>query len=77
MILYDKLWITMAEKGISQNRLYKYYKISRSQIHRLKHNQVVCTSTLDRLCKILGCSSLSEIMTFVPDKDEPSGDDKK
>lgn len=77
MIVYDKLWITMAEKGISQNRLYKYYKISRSQIHRLKHNQVVYTSTLDRLCNILGCSSISEIVTFIPDKDDSSEDGEK
>lgn len=67
----------MAEKGISQNRLYKYYKISRSQIHRLKHNQVVYTSTLDRLCNILGCSSISEIVTFIPDKDDSSEDGEK
>lgn len=77
MIVYDKLWVTMAEKGISQNRLYKYYKISRSQIHRLKHNQVVYTSTLDRLCNILGCSSISEIVTFIPDKDDSSEDGEK
>ena len=38
MIVYDKLWIALKDKGISQNRLYKYYNISRAQIYRLKHS---------------------------------------
>lgn len=67
MIVYDKLWISLKNKGISQNRLYKYYNISRAQIYRLKHNQVVYTSTLDMLCNILQCSDISDIATFIPD----------
>lgn len=67
MIVYDKLWTAMKEKGISQNHLYKYYNISRAQIYRLKHNQIVYTSTLNMLCNILGCDDISDIATFVPD----------
>ena len=68
MIVYDKLWIALKDKGISQNRLYKYYNISRAQIYRLKHNQVVYTSTLDMLCNILQCSDISDIATFIPER---------
>lgn len=70
MIVYDKLWIALKDKGISQNHLYKYYNISRAQIYRLKHNQVVYTSTLNMLCNILGCSDISDIATFIPDNQE-------
>lgn len=68
MIVYDKLWEVLKEKGFSQNRLYKEYGISRAQIHRLKHNQVVYTSTLDMLCRILDCNDISDIATYIPDK---------
>lgn len=69
MIVYDRLWITLKEKGISQNKLYKDYKISRVQIQRLKKNEVVYTSTLDMLCKILKCN-LEDIAEFV-NEEEP------
>ncbi|MCI8949776.1 MAG: helix-turn-helix transcriptional regulator [Lachnospiraceae bacterium] len=70
MIVYNKLWDVLKEKGISQNRLYKEHGISRAQIHRLKHNQVVYTSTLDMLCRILQCNDLSDIATYIPDNSE-------
>lgn len=63
MIRYDKLWDTLKAKGISQTKLYNDYGISRSQIYRLKHNQVVYTSTLDMLCTILDCR-IEDIATF-------------
>ena len=52
---YDKLWRTMESKGISQYKLINKYNINPSQLHRLRKNQVVMTSTLDRLCDILNC----------------------
>lgn len=73
MIVYDKLWTAMKEKGISQNHLYKYYNISCAQIYRLKHNQIVYTSTLNMLCNILGCDDISDIATFVPDQPGDEG----
>ena len=74
MIVYDKLWLTLKKKGLSQNKLYKNYGISRAQVYRLKHNQVVYTSTLDMLCKILECDDISDIATYIPDPD-PSDDE--
>lgn len=66
MIVYDKLWDVLKQKGISQNKLYKQYGISRAQIYRLKHNQVVYTSTLDMMCEILECNDISDIATYIP-----------
>lgn len=55
MIVYDKLWQTMKEKGISQYALIKKYHISPAQITRLKRNESVSTHTIDTFCTILGC----------------------
>lgn len=55
MIVFDRLWITMKEKGVSQYKLIKEYKISTGQLDRLRKNENVNTYTLDQLCKILNC----------------------
>lgn len=55
MIKYDRLWETMKNKGVSQNALIRDYGISAAQLTRLRKNQVVYTSTLDRICSILHC----------------------
>jgi len=64
MIVFDKLWETMKEKGISQYRLIKEHGISSGQLDRLRKNGNVSTYTLNQLCTILGCK-LEEIAEFV------------
>ncbi len=56
MIVFDLLWTTMKEKGVSQYKLIKEYKISTGQLDRLRKNENVNTYTLDQLCRILNCS---------------------
>lgn len=63
MIVYDKLWITLKEKNISQYKLIKAYGISTGQLDRLRKNGNVNTYTLDALCKILNCK-LDDIAEF-------------
>lgn len=67
MIVYDGLWETMKEKGISQYTLIKTYKISPAQITRLKRNESVSTHTIDTFCKILNCE-VSDIMKYVKEE---------
>lgn len=45
----------MKERGISQYKLIKEYKISTGQLDRLRKNENVNTYTLDQLCRILNC----------------------
>lgn len=66
MILFDKLWQTMQERGIIQYDLYTKYNMNRAQLHRLRHNQNIETNTLDRLCNILDCN-IEDIMTHIKD----------
>lgn len=67
MIVFDKLWQTMKDRGISQYTLYKDYNISKAQVQRLKKNESVTTHTLDMLCKILKCK-LEDIAEFEEDE---------
>ena len=67
MIVFDKLWKTMKEKGVSQYALIKTYHISPGQITRLKRNESVSTHTIDVFCKILGCD-VGDIMQYIPDE---------
>lgn len=66
MILFDKLWQTMQERGITQYDLYTKYNMNRAQLHRLRRNQNIETNTLDRLCNILDCN-IEDIMTHIKD----------
>lgn len=63
MIVYDKLWATMKEKGITQYSLIKNYHISAGQLSRLRKNDNVCTHTIDVLCEILDCQP-GDLMEF-------------
>ncbi len=66
MVVYDRLWETMKQKGISQYRLIKYFKFSAAQINRLRTNSYVSTHTIDILCSILNCR-VEDIMEFQND----------
>ena len=68
MILYDKLWNVMKEKGISQYALIKNYHISPAQITRLKRNESVSTHTIEMFCKILDCN-VGDIVEYIKDED--------
>lgn len=67
MISFDKLWVTLKEKNISQYKLIKDYKVSTGQLDRLRKNGNVNTYTLDQLCKILNCR-LEDIAEFIEDE---------
>jgi len=68
MIVFDKLWQTLKEKGISQYKLIKEYKISTGQLDRLRKNGNVNTYTLDTLCRILDCN-LEDIAEYRKDSE--------
>ena len=68
MIVYDKLWDTLKEKGITQYKLIHDYGVSPAQITRLKRNNNVSTHTLDMLCEICDCT-LIEIAEYIPNEE--------
>lgn len=64
MIVFDRLWKTMKERGLSQYKLIKEYKMSTGQLDRLRKNENVNTYTLDQLCRILNCG-LEDIAEYI------------
>lgn len=66
MISYEKLWMTMKRKGITQYSLIRNYGISPGQLTRLKRNESVSTHTIEMFCKILECD-VGDIMHYIPD----------
>ena len=72
MIRYDRLWVTLKEKNISQYSLIKDYGIDKAQLQRLRDNAVVKTIILNRLCRILDCR-IEDIMEYVPDDETQKG----
>lgn len=66
MYNYDRLWDTMAQKGMTKYKLVKDHGISKSLLHRLKNNQSVSMNTLDTICNILDCD-IEDVVTHVRD----------
>lgn len=67
MIKYDKLWITLKKKNISQYKLINYYGVDKAQLQRLRDNEIVKTLIINSLCHILDCN-VEDIMEYVPDE---------
>lgn len=64
MISYEKLWVTMKKRGITQYALIKKFGISPAQITRLKRNESVSTHTIEIFCRILNCR-VEDIMEYI------------
>ena len=67
MISYEKLWVTMKKRGITQYALIKKYGISPAQITSLKRNESVSTHTIEVFCKILDCG-VEDVMEYIQDE---------
>lgn len=66
MIIFDKLWITMKNKGVSTYALREKCGIDSKTVRRLKANENIETKTLDKLCSVLDCG-IEDIAEFVKD----------
>ena len=55
MIVFDKLWITMEQKGVSTYQLREKCGIDSKTIRRLRANENIETKPRDRLCAVLSC----------------------
>ena len=66
MIVFDKLWKTMSEKGISTYQLREKCGIDSKTVRRLRANDNIETKTLNKLCTALDCR-LTDIAEYIPD----------
>ena len=67
MIVFDKLWSVMREKGVSIYQLREKCGIDSKTVRRLRTNDNMETKTLNKLCTVLDCR-LEDIAEYVPDK---------
>lgn len=67
MISYNRLWLTMKERGVTQYSLIKNFGISPAQITRLKRNESVSTHTIETFCRILDCR-VEDVMEYIKDE---------
>ena len=67
MIVFDKLWVVMKEKGVSTYLLREKCGIDSKTIRRLRANDNMETKTLNKLCTVLDCR-LEDIAEYIPDE---------
>ena len=66
MIVFDKLWETMKDKGFSTYKLRESCGIDSKTIRRLKANENIETKTINKLCEALSCT-VNDILEYIPD----------
>ena len=66
MIVFDKLWIVMKEKGISTYKLREECGIDSRTVRRLRANENIETKTVSKLCAALDCR-VEDIMEYIED----------
>lgn len=67
VIVFDKLWVVMKEKGFSTYLLREKCGIDSKTVRRLRANDNMETKTLNKLCSALDCR-LEDIAEYVPDE---------
>lgn len=65
MIRYTPFWETLAQSQETTYTLIKNHRISSSTIDKLRKNKPITTTTINDLCRILGCS-VERILEYVP-----------
>lgn len=68
-VTYDKLWDLLTEHHISVAELRKASGIAPNTMTKLRRNEPVMLSVLDKVCATLDCN-YGEIMDYVPDDKE-------
>lgn len=68
MIVFNKLWLTMKQKGFTTYKLREKCGIDSKTIRRLKANENIETKTLDKICTALNCK-IEDIAEFINNED--------
>ena len=69
MISYAPFWRTLKNSSESTYTLIKNHHLSSSTIDQLRKNKPVTTTTINDLCRIIGCN-VDDIMEYVPSEDD-------
>ena len=55
MINYKKLWVLLAQKGMSKAQLRKEADISSATLTKMNKNEIVALTVLVKICRVLKC----------------------
>lgn len=69
MICYTPFWETLKDSSESTYTLINNHRISSSTIDKLRKNKPITTTTLNDLCRILGCS-VEQILQYTPSEED-------
>ena len=69
MISYRPFWKQLKQSGESTYTLIKNHRISSSTIDKLRKDKPVNTTTINDLCRILGCP-VEQIIEYIPSEDD-------
>ena len=65
-IVFNRLWDTMQQKGVSTYFLREKCGIDSKTVRRLKANENIETKTLDKICAVLNCK-IEDIAEYIED----------
>lgn len=69
MIVYDKLFVLLKDRGISTYKIRKDNIIPQGTLSLLKNNKSVTIDTINKLCAVLNCQP-GDILDYIPDQSE-------
>lgn len=69
VISYTPFWDTLKQSSETTYTLIKKHHLSSSTIDKLRKNKPLNTTTINDLCRILGCP-VEQIMMYVPSNDD-------
>ncbi|MBQ8237340.1 MAG: helix-turn-helix transcriptional regulator [Oscillospiraceae bacterium] len=69
MISYSPFWVTLRNSSETTYTLIKNHRISSSTIDKLRKNKPLNTTTVNDLCRILGCR-IEDVVEYVPSEDD-------
>lgn len=71
VIVYTRFWQTLQASEESTYSLITHHKLSSSTLDKLRKNKPLNTTTINDLCRILGCR-VEDVMEYLPsDQDQP------
>lgn len=66
-ISYNKLWKLLVDKKMSQSDFRKAVSISPNTLTKMKKDEPITLTTLERVCKVLG-ADFGDIVEYIPDE---------
>ena len=69
LISYARFWETLRRSSESTYTLTKHHRISSSTLDKLRKNKPLTTTTLNDLCRILGCR-IEDIVEYIPSEND-------